>query len=349
MIREVLTLSDLRGRPADEVAAIWALRRSEGMSPQETAVFEEWCRLDQAHAAAWERVQRSWAGFDAAQGDELLDAMREHARAPEPRRSSAFGMAAAAALLVAVSTSAILLVQGEWGHDTAGNGTPSQMAGSEGRPGAPKLQYANGEGPAKFVSLPDGSRVTLDAGTLVTGDFARSRRQLRLVRGRAFFAVKPDAARPFTVDAGELRVTALGTRFDVRIRRDELAVVLVEGRVSVGMPASASPPVLMKSGQQLTMRSGGPARLFGGGTEEALAWQQGYAVFDNTALADAAADLNRYPGAKLVVKDPVVARLPVSGMFRTGDPERFGRAVERIHPVRLVRRNAGEFEIIPAT
>jgi ferric-dicitrate binding protein FerR (iron transport regulator) len=74
------------------------------------------------------------------------------------------------------------------------------------------------------VPLPDGSDVQLNAGsvlrhrrgfTLLPGVAAGSR-SVRL-DGEAFFDVEP-TGRPFEVQAGEARVTVLGTRFNVRAR-----------------------------------------------------------------------------------------------------------------------------------
>ncbi len=46
-----------------------------------------------------------------------------------------------------------------------------------------------------------------------------TRRTVRLLRGRAFFDVARDPDRPFTVEAGDARVTALGTAFAVSLAR----------------------------------------------------------------------------------------------------------------------------------
>jgi transmembrane sensor len=64
-------------------------------------------------------------------------------------------------------------------------------------------------------------------------------------------------------------------------------------------------------------------------------------------LSDAATVLNRYPGPELVVRDPRVANLRVSGMFKLGDAERFGRTLEQIYPVR-VEHKGGQVEIVPS-
>lgn len=65
------------------------------------------------------------------------------------------------------------------------------------------------------VSLPDGSAVALSPGARIEWRRAFAARDVSL-SGEAFFSVARDAAHPFTVSAGEARVTVLGTRFAVR-------------------------------------------------------------------------------------------------------------------------------------
>jgi transmembrane sensor len=344
MMREVLSLDRLRAMPPEDAAAIWALRRAEGVSPPEEAVFEEWLRLDEANVLAWEDARTAWSAFENTEDDEILRALREHAR--DSRGTSILRLpqfAAAAAVLMALVTGAVFLsdqpVSGERERDpiTANAGAPE---------GAPQFVTAKGE--VRSVRLPDGSEVTLDTESAVRLDFASSRRGLHLLKGRAFFAVSHNDKRPFAVTADGQQVTALGTRFDVRLERAGLRVVLVEGSVTVAPVGSAGPGVTLKPGEQLLHRAGRPPVVTGGRIEEVLNWQQGFATFEDDTLAAAAEELNRYSREKLIVRDPHVARLRISGMFRTGDPMRFGRALKEVHPVELQRVGADTVEIVSA-
>lgn len=57
-------------------------------------------------------------------------------------------------------------------------------------------------------------------------------------------------------------------------------------------------------------------------------------------------DLNRYTRAQVIIKDPKVAALRITGMFRTGDIQRFGRTIAAILPVRPVKRDADTYELV---
>jgi transmembrane sensor len=204
------------------------------------------------------------------------------------------------------------------------------------QPAAPaEIRYVTARGEVRKVTLPDGSGMTLDTDSFAAAVFTADRRAVRLARGRAFFEVQPSPARPFAVTAGRLEVVALGTKFDVGVKADEVSVTLLEGQVSVGPADGSAQPALLKPGQTFVER-GGTAILRRQKPEAATAWRSGFAYFDNDTLPVAAAELNRYSKKQIVVRDPKVAALRVTGQFRTGDPERFVRVLEEIHSVRTV-------------
>ena len=343
MIREVLTMDRLRAMDADEAAALWTVRLAEGEHAQERDLFEEWLEAAPANRAAWDRAQRGWSLFDEAADDELLEQMRRHARAarPAPRYWKQFAAAAAAVLLV-VSGSVLVerggIVPGSDSGRSTAPGTAPVIAAS--------LTYASGRELPRLITLPDGSRMTLDAQSRVTARFGNGQRNIELVAGRAFFEVRHDSSRPFTLSAANLRLVDIGTKFDVELTPQKVRIMLVEGRVSVTSPA-APRPVLLSAGDQLMAEGSARPVVTQGLSDASLGWQKGFASFDNMKLSEAAAVLNRYPGQTLVVRDPRVASLRVSGMFKLGDAERFGRTLEQIYPVRVVR-NGREVEIVPA-
>ena len=60
-------------------------------------------------------------------------------------------------------------------------------------------------------------------------------------------------------------------------------------------------------------------------------------MFSNTSLADAVTELNRYGGPRLVIDDPRLAGLKVSGVFATNDTGEFAQAVAALHGLRIER------------
>ena len=68
------------------------------------------------------------------------------------------------------------------------------------------------------MPLPDGSFASLNTASRVSVRFTPERRAVRLEEGEAWYQVAHDRARPFVVEAGPVRVQAVGTAFSVRRR-----------------------------------------------------------------------------------------------------------------------------------
>jgi ferric-dicitrate binding protein FerR (iron transport regulator) len=103
------------------------------------------------------------------------------------------------------------------------------------------------------VALPDGSVVNLKGGSSLTyneAGFAEERTSE--IDGEGFFVVAHDENHPFVVSSGDLRVTVLGTEFNVRSSAsDDIAEVVVDsGRVKV---ASKVGEVTLNSSEKATV------------------------------------------------------------------------------------------------
>ncbi len=62
--------------------------------------------------------------------------------------------------------------------------------------------------------------------------------------------------------------------------------------------------------------------------EETLSWRSGFLVFHNTPLIDAVAEFNRYHTRQVIIQDPSLAEIPVSGNFRAGNFDAFTRLLQ---------------------
>jgi transmembrane sensor len=97
-------------------------------------------------------------------------------------------------------------------------------------------------GEQRTVTLEDGTRVHLNTDTRAVVHYNRLARGVELVRGEALFEVVKRPDWPFIVTAGHQQIRALGTIFLVRRDQNDLAVTLVEGKVSVSPLDSSAVP-----------------------------------------------------------------------------------------------------------
>jgi len=338
MTRETLT-------PA-QAAARWLARDDLDQSPQREQ-FAAWLDESEENLQAWTQAHAMWDVFDDADDSDLIAAMARAARqaGPEPV-ARPFWPQLIAASIAAVAVSATLLMGAQQGWFDR-SAKPTQVAVNEtaSLTAVGRADYVTGKGQKSIVDLPDGTRVTLDADSAVDVAFTGGRRDVRLLNGRAFFDVAHDRAHPFAVQAAGRVVTALGTQFDIRLTPGAVRVVLAQGSVSVAS-GSTAPLVKLSPGQAFAAQDGRAGKVSAADLNEDLAWKQGVVEFHDQPLSEAIGLLNRYTRAQIVIKDPKVAALRVTGVFKTGDIERFGRSVSQVLPVRLVARDADTYELV---
>jgi transmembrane sensor len=190
--------------------------------------------------------------------------------------------------------------------------------------------YATEIGEQRTVALADGSHLILDTGSRVSVRFTGERRTVALTQGQAMFEVARDAGRPFVVRAGDTEVTALGTRFDVRRSGAGARVILVEGRVAVRKPAASDTRWSLSPGQQLLTSAPRP-RVAPVNVVASTSWSAGRLTFDDTPIAVAVAEVNRYSRSPIVLQDARLASVPVSGVFNVGDIDGFVAALSDLY------------------
>ena len=68
--------------------------------------------------------------------------------------------------------------------------------------------------------------------------------------------------------------------------------------------------------------------------DDHLTWRSGYLTFRETPLAAVIAEFNRYNEQQVVLENPVVAEIRISGKFQATRLEAFVRLLERGFPIR---------------
>jgi transmembrane sensor len=327
-------------------AAVWIARlhgpsRTKRMEQE----FREWQASSPAHREAFERCTDVWQDvprIGLATAYEGLDSERAASTSSSRgMREAARRWITASAVAGAVAVGAVLVMH--WHDENA---------------------YRTNVGEQRLVVLEDGSRMLLNTDTRLRVDFASAQRTVKVNRGEAFFEVAKDPRRPFVVRIAGSEVVAVGTAFSVRYApvphaADELVVTLVEGQVKVrpaggkaGDALAPAQPVLMQAGDRLLLDresrhavSKVVTRLDHPDVERVMAWKRSEAVFDDTSLADAVAEMNRYNRTPIVLLDGLEsAGLRVSGLYRTSDSAGLANAIAALHGLRL-HETAGRLEL----
>jgi transmembrane sensor len=302
-------------------AAAWLTRLQESERTAATeAAFKEWLSASPAHARAFTRVNDVWELLPGAVAPVAQQEPAPRRHRMRTRRTPWLAVAACAVLLLATAGLVRRLIPVDQIYQTA-------------------------LGEQRTIVLDDHTRVTLNTGTRLVVEYRSSERRILLERGEALFHVAKNPHRPFVVQAEGDQVVALGTVFDVRSDPERVAVTLLEGKVWVGaqtsLPGQPALSTVLAPGERLVMSADGSHALDRPDIEAAMAWQQGQIYFDDTTLAAAAAELNRYGGEPIHVTSPALAVLRVSGVFSVHDPVQFASAVASLHGLHVAHDGGG--------
>lgn len=315
------------GAERAERAATWAARLADGAMPVgQQREFQAWLDADPANDTALREIMGAWDAVEHYAASAEVVALREAALASArrtmrrrggrgPRLRPIWGMAAALLLFVTA----------------AGGGAWLWLA--------PKT-FQTGVGERRVVALSDGSKLSLDADTIVKVAYTRENRKLWLERGRARFEVARNPLRPFSVTAADEVVVATGTAFSVELLQKQVHVVLYEGHVmlldrgspgerrTVALGARTLPAdQLLTPGRELilpvrsTAQAAAPAVVAPSDPVRSLSWEGGQLVFEDESLPTVVERMNRYADRPLTIGNARAAGLRVSGVFRAGDTD----------------------------
>jgi len=219
-------------------------------------------------------------------------------------------------------------------------------------------QYETAIGERSTITLPDGSLVTLNTNSRIEVDFTGATRAVRLVRGQGYFEVEKDIGRPFIVTAGDKRIVALGTAFDVRFdNKDLVEVTLVHGLVDVDDVANETAngadlgpdaaKIRLEPGERLVAKANASPAVEKTDTVEETSWTTGKLIFRDRPLNAVVEEMNRYSVQKLVLADDErLADMRVNGAFNAGRATSFVSALEAMHPLTATRTGRNELTLV---
>jgi ferric-dicitrate binding protein FerR (iron transport regulator) len=207
---------------------------------------------------------------------------------------------------------------------------------------------ANSGNDIKLLSMTDGSEVWLapHSSLIYNQRYNDSSRELWL-EGEAYFEVKHDLKRPFSVHTGKLITTALGTAFNIATSNKAdgtIQVSLLEGKVSV---ASTNFSCILNPGQMLAYQDDlKPFVPVTFNRQEVTDWKQGKLVFDKMPLADAFAKLQARFGCKIIMDTSVKKDRKVSGTFPASTPvQNILEAMQYVHGIKIEKRTSNTYLI----
>lgn len=323
-----------------ESAADWLIRLNDAPGDESlVSAWLMWCQEHPENLPAFRRAQAVWLASAPGTGEArashggvaspLHAATRLWMKTVRPIRR------AAVAALAGVAVVSVWLVT-----------THSIDIGAQ--------SYATPVAGLGFSALPDGSKVELGARSRITTHYTAKLRSVTVDSGEAYFSVTRDSSRPFVVIVGTVRVTALGTAFNVRRGEDRIVVGVSEGKVQIvdlepdkrtsdanveSLPVVAGEQaVFIRASRQVALGPIAPA--------DTASWRQGVLKYIHEPLSTVTSDLNRYSTRRIVVTDPKLRNLSFTGTVFSSRIDDALHAFEDVFPLHVIETR-DEIELAP--
>ncbi|MBL4765019.1 MAG: FecR domain-containing protein [Colwellia sp.] len=206
--------------------------------------------------------------------------------------------------------------------------------------------YATLIGQQLNATFDDGSIIHLNTNSRIETEFSDDKRIIKLIKGEALFEVAHDPSRPFIVYAGDRLVQAIGTKFVVHLQSENIQVTVTDGKVKMSkVPLNTKladikelnntsiqkDDIYIAKGEKVTVASNQAPKLTHIKPENIkreLSWLDGKLIFDNEELFDVIAEINRYIDITIVLKEPSLHKIPISGRFDLKDSEALIEAIK---------------------
>jgi transmembrane sensor len=207
-----------------------------------------------------------------------------------------------------------------------------------------RLEYATAYGEIKEFVLEDGSKVTLNSNSLLTltsGWDTQAVREVTL-EGEAFFEVVKTADRKgFEVATNaDVRISVLGTKFNVNTRHEHVRVYLQSGKVKVN---STVGDATLNPGDFVVYKNGDTALKVDRNVAESsqlLSWKEQVFIFNDTPLSEVIDELEDNYGFKVTLQNKILAEKRITAKIPRKDVDVLLSVLSETLDIKIERNGA---------
>lgn len=197
-----------------------------------------------------------------------------------------------------------------------------------------ETNYETFNGKPARLSLRDDSVVHLNAMGMINVRFYRSRREITLETGEAFFEVQHMHDKPFIVAIDDIHVRAIGTAFNISKKTNRIEVAVAEGVVEILAPSKPE-KLRLEKGEFLQYSGNEETSLSRIDPEKIANWRHPRTAFDKTSLKEILSTLKSHGLNKRVSINKDASELKLTGSFRIQDPIAFLKMLPDVLPIRI--------------
>jgi hypothetical protein len=195
------------------------------------------------------------------------------------------------------------------------------------------------------LELSDGTVINLNSATTIRYPvkFLKGMKREVFIDGEAYFDVTNDIDHPFVVNADDILVTVLGTKFNVSSYKEDSQVttVLIEGSVHMANTINTEDNLVLKSGMKGSWhRSEQSINMDIVDTSLYVGWIKGELVFRNSTFSTMTKTLERKYNVSIENKNKILAEKVLTANFNTNieSIEEVLNVINKIFPFNYQRK-----------
>ena len=170
----------------------------------------------------------------------------------------------------------------------------------------------------KEIQLEDGSTISLNQNSEleVAANFNETDRKVKL-NGEAFFDVAKDQEKAFIIQVDEMKITVLGTSFNIKENENQLTVTVISGTVKVESETNSitlnknEKAIYLKKNKELSQNS-----IY---NKNDTSWKTGVFTFRSQPIGEVLYELENIFSKKITLEDSRIEKCGVSIVVNTTD------------------------------
>ena len=274
-----------------EEAAAWFLRMQQSDgNDAEQKAFEAWLSHSEAHRAEYQQYVRLWHNLDHLERKQQ-----------KPSRTTVVSM-----LVLTLIFGALLWI--------------SRI----------EEVIVTAIGEHRQINLADETVIDINTGTKLRLSLYGLTRKVTIEHGEALFKIGNERLRAFEVHAGSGVIRDIGTEFNVTQENDKTTVAVLEGAVEISLNGQVKAPRTVHDGQLASYTQREISDISAADTESITAWRKNRLIFHDTPLNEVVRQINRYHNRPVLLTEPRLNTLRVSGEFNATDRDGLIRALKSL-------------------
>ncbi|RBQ27144.1 FecR family protein [Arcobacter sp. CECT 9188] len=306
----------------EEKAAYFFTCKKDGFIENQELEFKSWIEERVEHKKAFEKVERLQSLYSSLSKDiksKISQEVHQNIKSRKNlKKTNALRIAASIIFIAAVSFFAI--------NEYINFGIKHNFATNT------QIQE---------IDLPDGSKVILDAKTVMDIKYYSDKREVNISNGKALFDVSADTNKPFIVNANMIKVEVVGTNFEVKNDTEKISVDVISGKVKVGQNKDDEfrELAVLTNGKHISFdKQNGKVVLKDIDVRSIASWKDGVLFFQDYTLEKAIDEFKKYQDVNVLIQKDI-KNYTVSGSFSIHDMDKFIFALTKIYPLKVDKKD----------